>query len=591
MSAARTRVAGGGGTARADRLSGDTPRAIRCAIYTRKSSEEGLEQEFNSLDAQREACEAYILSQRHEGWRVLPDRYDDGGFSGGTMERPGLVRLLAEIEAGRIDTVVVYKVDRLTRSLADFAKIVERFDGTGISFVSVTQQFNTTSSMGRLTLNVLLSFAQFEREVTGERIRDKIAASKRKGLWMGGNVPFGYRNEGRSLVIVEEEATIIRHLFQLYLQLGTVNEVRHAARRLGYRTRQRELSDGRTIGGGPFANGPLYHLLQNPIYRGMIRHRHELYAGVHEPIISEQIWDEVQAQFTRNTVDRKAGHNAQESSLLAGMISTSDGHRLTPSHATKTGKRYRYYVSTEQQRKPVRSGKHKNKRSWRVPAQEIERAVLVGLRQYLEDQGRLLDSLRPRSTAQTQQMLAAAEELGGHLSRAMLLQLGLQVQLAEDGLELTLDAQALKLQLGMYADHGDQTDVIEHGAVTSKPELVRLSLPMRIRQRGVEMKLVLGAGVPQPAAKPDATLIRAIARGRRWFSLIRDEQRPLNELAKEEQLSPRYIARHLRLAFLAPKIIKAILDGRQPPTLTLEMLRKVELPLCWEAQEKLIGFD
>jgi len=591
MSAARTRAAGGGGTVRADRLAGDAPRTVRCAIYTRKSSEEGLEQEFNSLDAQREACEAYILSQRHEGWRVLPDRYDDGGFSGGTMERPGLIRLLAEIDAGRSDTVVVYKVDRLTRSLADFAKIVERFDGTGVSFVSVTQQFNTTSSMGRLTLNVLLSFAQFEREVTGERIRDKIAASKRKGLWMGGNVPLGYRSEGRSLVIVEDEAAIVRHLFQLYLQLGTVNEVRHAARRLDYRTRERQLSDGRIIGGVPFTNGPLYHLLQNPIYRGMIRHRQVLYEGAHEPIISDQLWDDVQAQFARNAVERKAGHNAQESSLLAGMISTSDGHRLTPSHASKQGKRYRYYVSTEQQRKSASSARHRNKGGWRVPAREIERAVLAGLRQCLEDQGRLLDTLQPSSMAQIRQMVAAAEELGGRLNRAMLLQLGLQVRLAEDGLELTLAARALKLRLGMMADDGDQPDETEEDSATGETELIRISLPMRIRRRGVEMKLVLGAGVPQPAARPDATLIRAIARGRRWFDLMRSQRLTTTELARAENITPRYVAQHVEFAFLAPKVVEAILDGRQPATLTLQTLKDAVLPMCWQEQEKLLGFN
>jgi len=339
-----------------------------------------------------------------------------------------------------------------------------------------------------------------------------------------------------------------------------------------------------------FTNGPLYHLLQNPIYRGMIRHRQVLYEGTHEPIISEQLWDAVQAQFARNAVERKAGHNAQESSLLAGMISTSDGHRLTPSHASKQGKRYRYYVSTEQQRKSAASGRHRNKHSWRVPAREIERAVLAGLRQYLEDQGRLLDTLQPGSTAQIQQMVAAAEELGGRLNRAMLLQLGLQVQLAEDGLALTLGAEALRLRLGMVADGQDQPDNAGQDSATGEPELIRLSLPMRIRRRGVEMKLVLGAGVPQPAGKPDVTLIRAIARGRRWFELMREEQRPLIELAKAEQLSPRYIARHLELAFLAPKIVETILDGRQPPTLSLQMLKQVELPLCWLEQEKLLGF-
>ena len=261
------------------------PGSIRCAIYTRKSSEECLEQEFNSLDAQREACEAYVTSQKHEGWMVLVSRYDDGGFSGGTMERPALRQLLADIALGKIDVVVVYKVDRLTRTLTDFARIVEAFDGKGVSFVSVTQQFNTTTSMGRLTLNVLLSFAQFEREVTGERIRDKIAASKKKGMWMGGFVPLGYEVRERKLVVVDEEATVVRALFQLYEDLGTVALVKAEADRRGYRTKQRSWVSGKHTGGIAITRGHLYKLLSNPIYAGRIAHKGEIHDGEHDAII------------------------------------------------------------------------------------------------------------------------------------------------------------------------------------------------------------------------------------------------------------------------------------------------------------------
>src|SRR6201981_2688421 len=262
----------------------------RCAIYPRKSSEEGLEQEFNSLAAQREACEAYIRSQQHEGWASARTRYDDGGFSGGNMERPALLRLLADIRAGRIDIVIVYKVDRLTRSLADFARLVEIFAAEDVSFVSVTQQFNTTSSMGRLTLNVLLSFAQFEREVTGERIRDKIAASKKKGMWMGGNVPLGYDADARALVINPAEAETVRCIFALYREFGCVRRVKEEADRLGLSTKRSTMASGTERGGRPFSRGHLYTLLSNPIYTGRIAHKGELHPGQHPALIKNETW-------------------------------------------------------------------------------------------------------------------------------------------------------------------------------------------------------------------------------------------------------------------------------------------------------------
>lgn len=276
-------------------------RAVqRCAIYTRKSSEEGLEQSFNSLDAQREACEAFILSQREEGWKALPAHYDDGGYSGGTMERPALQNLLQDVEAGKVNVIVVYKVDRLTRSLADFAKIVESLDGHGVSFVSVTQQFNTTSSMGRLTLNVLLSFAQFEREVTGERIRDKIAASKRKGMWMGGTVPLGYDLESRKLVPNTKEAALVCKIFSLYLELGCVSRLAARLQRENITSKIWITKAGNRLGGKAFARGALYDLLQNRLYMGEIRHREQWYAGEHQGIVPRELWDKVQARISGN---------------------------------------------------------------------------------------------------------------------------------------------------------------------------------------------------------------------------------------------------------------------------------------------------
>src|SRR6202166_1444955 len=361
----------GGAMGESDKTPRRSATKARCAIYARKSSEEGLEQAFNSLDAQREACAAFILSQKHEGWTVLPTLYDDGGFSGGTMERPALKRLIADIEEGQIDVVVVYKVDRLTRALADFAKIVDVFDRQGVSFVSVTQQFNTTSSMGRLTLNVLLSFAQFEREVTGERIRDKIAASKKKGMWMGGNVPLGYDANERTLVINPAEAETVRRVFALYRELGCVRRVKEAADRLGLRTKCSTTTNGTERGGKPFSRGHLYTLLSNPIYPGHIAHKGELHPGQQAALIDDESWSTVRDRLAANTSHHRRRAKAAEPSLLAGLLVDARGERLTPSHAVKKGRRYRYYVSAA-----LITDAGTDREGWRLAAREIEEAVI-----------------------------------------------------------------------------------------------------------------------------------------------------------------------------------------------------------------------
>ena len=361
----------------------------RCAIYTRKSSEEGLEQEFNSLAAQREACEAYIRSQQHEGWVLAKTRYDDGGFSGGNLERPALQHLLADIRSGRIDIVIVYKVDRLTRSLADFARLVELFDAEAVSFVSVTQQFNTTSSMGRLTLNVLLSFAQFEREVTGERIRDKIAASKKKGMWMGGNVPLGYDADKRALMINPAEAETVRRIFALYREHGCVRRVKDEADRLELRTRRHRSAKGAERGGAPFSRGHLYRLLSNPIYTGRIAHKGQLYPGQHPALIDDETWNAVRNRLTANAASYRRRDRAAEPSLLAGLLVGAQGERLTPSHAVKKGRRYRYYVSAALITEPANDGRQ----SWRFAAHEIEDCVIGILVDALTSPARLFEGL------------------------------------------------------------------------------------------------------------------------------------------------------------------------------------------------------
>src|SRR5713101_7190009 len=390
------------------------PSRKRCAIYTRKSSEEGLEQEFNSLAAQREACEAYIRSQRNEGWVLSRTRYDDGGFSGGNLERPALQRLLADIRAGRIDIVVVYKVDRLTRSLADFARLVEIFDAQGASFVSVTQQFNTTSSMGRLTLNVLLSFAQFEREVTGERIRDKIAASKKKGMWMGGNVPLGYDASERTLVINPAEAETVRRIFALYRELGCVRRVNEEADRLKLRTKCSTTANGTERGGKPFSRGHIYRLLSNPIYIGQIAHKGQLYSAQHPALIDAGTWTAVRNRFDANVSDHRRKANAAEPSLLAGVLVDARGERLTPSHAVKKGRRYRYYVSTAL----ITEGGTDRTRGWRLAAQEIEDAVIRVLGDALTSRAMLLERFGTAAmpSDQVRKMLDRATRLAAALS-------------------------------------------------------------------------------------------------------------------------------------------------------------------------------
>jgi site-specific DNA recombinase len=358
------------------------PKTLRCAIYTRKSSEEGLEQDFNSLHAQREACEAYISSQRHEGWTALAAHYDDGGYSGGSMERPALRRLLADIAARQVDVLVVYKVDRLTRSLTDFAKIVEVFDAQQVSFVSVTQQFNTTSSMGRLTLNVLLSFAQFEREVTGERIRDKIAASKKKGLWMGGWVPIGYDRKDRTLIINKSEAEIVRTIFSLYLKLKNVRLVEAELDRRKIRTKPYVATTGRVIGNRPFSRGHIYKILSCALYTGQIVHKGASHPGQHPSIIDQATWDAVQAQLGRNGAEHKTRANVREPSLLAGLLVDQTGNKFTTAHARKNGKQYRYYVAAGPEPKPKTQAGHS---PVRIAASEIEPLVLNALMGFLRE--------------------------------------------------------------------------------------------------------------------------------------------------------------------------------------------------------------
>ncbi len=351
----------------------------RCAIYTRKSTEEGLDQEYNSLEAQRDAAMAFIVSHKHEGWIAYDDRYDDGGFSGGNMERPALKRLMADIEAKRVDVIVVYKIDRLSRSLADFAKMVEVFDEHGVTFVSVTQQFNTTTSMGRLTLNILLSFAQFEREVTGERIRDKIAASKAKGMWMGGVPPLGYDVVERKLVINEPEAELVRYIFARFVELESIVRLVRELEIEGHTTKAWTTQAGKTRAGKPIDQQYLFNLLRNRLYLGEMTHKGKTFPGQHEAIVSLELWEAAHALIDQRKMGPRIRHT-DSPALLSGLLYAVDGQRMLPTYTEKpNGKRYRYYMPYSNTRRGANSCATK-----RLPAAEIESVVLSQVHQALQ---------------------------------------------------------------------------------------------------------------------------------------------------------------------------------------------------------------
>jgi site-specific DNA recombinase len=567
---------------------------VRCAIYTRKSSEEGLEQTFNSLDAQREACLSYIESQRHEGWRALSTTYDDGGFSGGTMDRPALTQLLADVEAGRLETIVVYKVDRLTRSLADFARIVERLEAAGVSFVSVTQQFSTTSSMGRLTLNVLLSFAQFEREVTGERIRDKIAASKRKGMWMGGQVPLGYDLHDRQLLVNPEEADRVRLIFHLYLDLKCVHRLTVELDKRGIRSKTRLHQTGRTSGGHAFCRGALYAILKNRLYLGEIAHRGAVYPGQQDAIVAPELYDAVQALLAANNQAKRTGVYAKDPSLLAGLLFDDRGHRLTPIHTIRRGKRYRYYVSQAVlQNKTAQQG-----RVCRIPALEIEQHITRSLETWLATGRELLDQLAPPAddTATRTAMLASAKawrDLGTREPaqvRAFLLATVRRVTVEETAVQIALSRSGMRAVLVRGTDI-PSTGLAPTRGQEDQDDLMQVSIRVRLTRCGGGMRLIVPAGESggERTTRPNVVLIKAVARAHVWYErLLSGEASSLQAIAREHGVMPRYVRRILRCAFLAPDLVEAILQGRQPPELTLAGLCHT-LPLDWVEQRKEFG--
>jgi site-specific DNA recombinase len=564
------------------------PKGTRCAVYTRKSSEEGLEQSFNSLHAQREACEAYILSQRHEGWSLIPTPYDDGGFSGGTMERPALKALLADIDARMVDVVVVYKIDRLTRSLFDFAKIVETLDAHTVSFVSVTQSFNTTTSMGRLTLNVLLSFAQFEREVTGERIRDKFAASKKRGMWMGGNIPLGYDLKDRKLVINEREAETVTTIFRLYVELGAVRKAKAEIDKLKLRTKLHTAESGVTRGGLPFRIGHLYTILRNHVYRGEIKHKGEVHAGDHEPVIDQVLWDKAQAQLTSNVAIRRSGKSSKNPSLLAGLLFDGTGNRMTPTHTVKNGKRYRYYISNS-----LIAGANKSRVSdpgegLRFAAHEIESHAVTAIATFLADAQKVMAELCPDDGALgiTKAALHHADLLGQSLKAndvldryELIRSLIVRVSIDDVSICVELRRESLLEQLGLPIDV----------SARSIDTPIQLTVHAELRRLGKEKRLIVAAHAPK--TNPDPILIKAIVRGHQWFEMLKSRKTlSITEIAHAEKLPRTYVGSVIPFALLAPDITEAILEGTQPIDLNLDRLINVSLPIDWAEQRSVLGF-
>jgi len=552
------------------------PATVRCAIYTRKSSEEGLEQSFNSLDAQREACEAYIQSQRHEGWQIVATKYDDGGFSGGNMQRPALVKLLDDIAAKRVDTVVVYKVDRLTRSLADFAKIVEQFDKQGISFVSVTQQFNTTTSMGRLTLNVLLSFAQFEREVTGERIRDKIAASKKKGMWMGGTVPLGYDLQGRYLVANPAEAEKVKAIYQAYLCLGCVSKLEIYLEEQGIRSKRRVSKTGNVTGDNPLTRGALYDMLQNPIYLGKIRHKENTYPGQHPAIIDRKLWEQVQEQLKANLQGPRRRPRTTEQSLLVGLLYDQKGNRFTPAHANKKGRRYRYYVSQAVIKKSVRGSGG----PVRLPALQIEELVLSRVTLLLQSSQRMMDVLvkpdaAPAEMHRAKEVIREWNSAAPDKVRSLLKSVLQRVVVHADRVEIQIDRQRLRQEiLGPSA-----LAVGNEGA-----DILTIEATAQLKRSGGEIRLILPPDSPGAKQHTVPSLIKAIARAHDWVERIISGDIPHQRaIAAETGWDERYISRLIPLAFLAPDLVETILEGRQQEDISLQTCIE-KIPINWIEQ-------
>jgi DNA invertase Pin-like site-specific DNA recombinase len=566
-------------------------KVVRCAIYTRVSTDAGLDQEFNSLDAQFDAAQAYIRSQAHAGWSMIRTRYDDGGFSGGSTDRPALQQLLADIRNGKVNVIVVYKVDRLTRSLADFAKLVELFDSHGVSFVSVTQQFNTTTSMGRLTLNVLLSFAQFEREVTSERIRDKIGASKRKGLWVGGVVPLGYHARDRKIAIVESEAGTVRHIFRRYLELGSLNLLLSNLRADGVTTRVRNLTGGRTVGGIPFTRGPLAYLLRNRFYIGEVRYKGEVFPGEQPPILDRELFDAVQVRLEQQRTNHTAARHASDS-ILMGLIFDDDGQRMTPTYAVKNGVRYRYYISAGLNQ----GGKAKATDLSRVPAIEIEALIASAVRKRLGLDSTVHTGSKSMRKAKATDLTLLTDKslIAGHVLRvdvkrgqlAVTLKLGHESQNPRSE---TCETGAESIPSSPGNDGSGHMDQQHRDPVVTALLIPWIKKPSKLPREIIRPSENASRSDHRPIrAETRAKLVAAIAKGRLWLDeIVAGNVVNVEHIAKREKCSIRQVNRIITLAFLAPDLVQAAIDGRLPRGVGIESLR--DCPVEWHEQHRKLG--
>lgn len=529
-------------------------KPVRCAIYTRKSSEEGLAQDFNSLDAQREACEAYIKSQMHEGWILVDKQYNDGGYSGGTMERPAFKELLKDIGNDEIDIVVVYKVDRLTRSLMDFSKIIDVFDKHETSFVSITQQFNTTTSMGRLTLNILLSFAQFEREETGERIRDKIAASKKKGMWMGGRPPIGYKKEDKKLVVHNEDAQKVQMLFDKYLELKSVPKLMHYLKENEIKTKTDKY----------FSKGQLYHLLSNRVYIGKITHKDKIYDGEHKAIICDETFEKVQKLLYENKVDKTCGGKSSSNSLLAGLIYDDLGNKMTPSHSNSHKRRYRYYVST--------ALKNYNNNEVgtisKIPAGEVEKFVVETTKEFLQDKGQIQKLVKDFKVSKQNRLIYMAQNIEDYSDPKLIRAIICKIVISKNLIEIRLNENSLINVLNALSNN--QKFVIPDKREKFNP--ITITKKIKITQSSRNDNILILNAKEYDIPEPNPYLVNAIVKSYYYHKQIQ-AGRTIEDLQSEEGFKDsKYTRNIMNLKYISPELAEQILNGTQPKDLSLQKL-------------------
>ena len=558
---------------------------IRCAIYTRKSTEEGLDKEFNTLEAQREAGENYIKSQKNLGWELIPEHYDDGGFSGGSLKRPALKRLLEDVENGKVDMIVVYKIDRLTRSLLDFSQLIKILDAHNCSFVSVTQNFNTCDSMGKLTLNILLSFAQFEREVSAERIRDKIAATKKKGMWTGGSIPLGYNVENKKLIVNHEEAKIVRYIFEEYLRCRSEVQVSRNANELGYHSKPRKVRNSSGEVALSFNHAMINNMLRNPIYIGKIQHKGELYDGQHKPIIPMKLWNMVQELKRLNRGDRFAPSRSIKNSLLKGLVECECCGAMSPTRCKKKNKYYEYYTSI----KAIKEGYHLCKVG-SIPAGELDSFVLEKVKSAFRSPEiiqELVHQVKKHKEGygvkEIYDIVQSMDKVFEHFEPVTIQNI---INKLIAGVLIKRDRILIRFKPFGISLLDDNIKIRENGYNAKTLEFTYNVTFARKRGR---IKIV--EPLPDPnAPRKDETMIQAISQAFRWQELQERTGLNIAELAKKEKFDRTYMGRILKLCYLAPEIIQAILDGTQPPLLNLQNFTRSQIPVLWSDQLKKYGF-